>query len=197
GEDSENTITGATPGEMMILNNVKEVGQFKVADPSTFLEPMRVFIRAMATITATPLHYFEPTGNVPSGEALRVAEAPLVKKVRTRQLSFGATWREVFTFILESAGFKEDVQVHWKPVETFDTKEAMEIAYKKIQIGIPLAQVAAEMGYDAAIVANWIAENNAQNVQAGSDIPGDENNQDLNPDADATTAVPDGSKAAA
>ncbi|MFG2634944.1 hypothetical protein ACGFX8_13680 [Streptomyces sp. NPDC048362] len=112
-------------------------------------------------------------------------------------LSFGATWREVFTFILESAGFSEDVQVHWKPVETFDTKEAMEIAYKKIQIGIPLAQVAAEMGYDAAIIANWVAEKNSQEVQAGSDLPGNSESQDLNPDAEATTAVPDGSKAEA
>lgn len=201
GDDSEAVVASNTPGEMALFNNIKEVGQFRVADSATFLDPMRVYIRAMATITETPLHYFEPTGNVPSGEALRVAEAPLVKKVRTRQLSFGATWREVFTFILESAGFLEDVQVHWKPVETFDTKEAMEIAYKKIQIGIPLAQVAAEMGYDAAIVAQWVAElnsKNSQNVQAGSDIPSNSNKpQDLNPDAEATAAVPDGSTAKA
>ncbi|MFI8229421.1 phage portal protein [Streptomyces sp. NPDC085900] len=196
-EGSESTLTGSTPGELTIFNNVKAIGQLDPAKPESFLEPMRVYIRSLATITETPLHYFEPTGNIPSGEALRTAEAPLVKKVRTRQLSFGATWREVFTFVLESAGFSEDVQVHWKPVETFDTKEAMEIAYKKIQIGIPLAQVAAEMGYDAAVVANWIAEKNIQEVQAGSDLPGNSESQDLNPDAKATTAVPDGSKARA
>ncbi|MFJ8790440.1 phage portal protein [Streptomyces sp. NPDC102462] len=199
-EGSESTLTGSTPGELTIFNNVKEIGQLDPAKPESFLEPMRVYIRALATITETPLHYFEPTGNIPSGEALRTAEAPLVKKVRTRQLSFGATWREVFTFILETAGFKEDVQVHWKPVETFDTKEAMEIAYKKIQIGIPLKQVAAELGYDAAVIGQWIIEmdsTNTLNIQAGSGIPGNSDSQELNPDAEATAAIPDGSFAKA
>jgi len=176
------------PGEMAILNGIKEVGQFKAAEPSTFLEPFKAYIRSMASTTSTPLHYFEPTGNVPSGEALRTAEAPLVKKVRTRQLSFGATWREVFSFILRDGGFNEDVQVHWKPVETFDTKEAMEIAYKKIQIGIPLAQVAAEMGYDVALIKTWIAEKESAATQPGNDIPGDTESHDLQPD---TSGLPD------
>lgn len=154
-EDQEAEVVTNNPGEMMLLNNIKAVGQFATADPSSFIDPMRVNIRAMATITATPLHYFEPTGNVPSGEALRVAEAPLVKKTKMRQLSFGSTWRKVFSFILEAHGMKEDVQIHWRAVETFDTKEAWEIAYKKQQTGLPFAQNMLEMGYDAALVEKW------------------------------------------
>jgi hypothetical protein len=164
------------PGEELWYQNVKEVGQFKAADPRTFLEPLKAYIRALATITETPVHYFEPTGNVPSGEALRVAEAPLVKKVRTRQLSFGATWREVFSGILAIGGFKEDVQVHWKSVETFDTKESWEIAYKKIQTGLPFAQTMLEQGYDAALVEMWDAERKAaqeasQGLSGGTATP--------------------------
>ncbi|WP_405538106.1 phage portal protein [Streptomyces sp. NBC_00075] len=188
GDDSESVGISSTPGELAILNGIKEVGQFPAAEPSTFLEPFKAYVRSMASTTSTPLHYFEPTGNVPSGEALRTAEAPLVKKVRNRQLAFGATWREVFSFILRDGAFNEDVQVHWKPVETFDTKEAMEIAYKKIQIGIPLAQVAAEMGYDAALIKTWIVEKESTSVQPGNDIPGETSTHDLQPD---TAGVPD------
>ncbi|MFF7555533.1 phage portal protein [Streptomyces olivaceus] len=191
GDGGDSVFTNNSPGEMAIFNGIKEVGQFKVAEPNTFLEPFKAAIRSMASITSTPLHYFEPTGNIPSGEALRTAEAPLVKKVRNRQLSFGSTWREVFSFILKAGGFMEDVQVHWKPVETFDTKEAMEIAYKKIQIGIPLEQVAAEMGYDAALVAQWIAKieaREAAKAQPGNNAPGDSDAQDLQPD---TAGIPD------
>jgi hypothetical protein len=163
GDDSEeNTQLGNNPGETLWLQRVKEVGQFKAADPSTFLEPLREYIRSLAVITSTPVHYFQPTGNVPSGEALRVAEAPLVKKVKTRQLSFGATWREVFTAILAIGGIKEDVQVQWKAVETFDTKESWEIAYKKMQTGLPFAQTMREQGYDAALVEMWDAERKAE-----------------------------------
>jgi hypothetical protein len=161
-EDSgEKPSRSNNPGEELWYQNVKEVGQFKAADPRTFLEPLKEYIRSLAVITSTPVHYFQPTGNVPSGEALRVAEAPLVKKVRTRQLSFGATWREVFMGILAIGGYKEDVQVHWKSIETFDTKESWEIAYKKIQTGLPFAQVMLEQGYDAALVAMWDAERRA------------------------------------
>ncbi|MFI9490494.1 phage portal protein [Streptomyces halstedii] len=187
GGDAKTGLSN-NPGEMAILNGIKDVKEFKAAEPSTFLEPFKAYIRSMASTTSTPLHYFEPTGNVPSGEALRTAEAPLVKKARTRQNSFGATWREVFTFILRDGGFVEDVQVHWKPIETFDTKEAMEIAYKKIQIGIPLEQVAAEMGYDAALIKTWIIEKESLAVQPGNDIPGDTSTHDLKPD---TSGIPD------
>lgn len=154
-EDQESEVVTNNPGEMMLLNNIKAVGQFATANPSSFIEPMRVNIRAMATITATPLHYFEPTGNVPSGEALRVAEAPLVKKTKMRQLCFGSTWRQVFSFLLESQGMKEDVQIHWRAVETFDTREAWEIARLKKQVGLPDSQNLVEMGYDAALVEKW------------------------------------------
>lgn len=166
-EEEKAEALGNNPGDMLWLNNVDKVGQFAAADPENFLKPMKHYIRSLAVITDTPIHYFEPTGNIPSGEALRTAEAPLVKKVRTRQISFGATWREVFTAILAIGGFKEDVQVHWKSIETFDTKEAWEIAYKKQQTGLPFAQNMSEMGYDKALVEKWDAQREAEKASQG------------------------------
>ncbi|MEE4587052.1 MULTISPECIES: phage portal protein [Streptomyces violaceusniger group] len=186
GGDSKAGLSG-NPGDLAILKGIKEVKEFKPSDASTFLEPLKAYVRSMASTTSTPLHYFEPTGNVPSGEALRVAEAPLVKKVRVRQLSLGSTWREVFTFILRDGGFNEDVQIHWKPVETFDTKEAMEIARIKVQIGIPPEQVAAEMGYDVALIRTWTMRPSV-GIQPGNDIPGNTEAHDLQPN---TAGVPD------
>lgn len=178
-EDSpENTQISNNPGEMLWLTNVEKVGQFDAAKPETYLDPLRVYIRSLATITATPLHYFEPTGNVPSGEALRTAEAPLVKKTKTRQLSFGATWREVFTAILNAAGMREDVQVHWKSAETFDTKESWEIARIKAQVGLPFAQNMAEMGYDPALVASWETAEGITPVQPSDTAPLDDGTAD-------------------
>ncbi|MFD8067917.1 phage portal protein [Streptomyces parvulus] len=165
-DETETVGVANQPGSLAVLKGIKSVGQFDAANPATFIDPMRVNIRAMATVTATPLHYFEPTGNVPSGEALRVAEAPLVKKTKMRQLSFGSTWRKVFSFILEAQGMKEDVQIHWRAVETFDTKEAWEIARIKKQVGLPDSQNLVEMGYDAALVEQW-AQEAAQRASQG------------------------------
>lgn len=161
-EDFDETATDAEnlgklkngPGELWYLKGISKVGEFAPADHKVFTEPVREFIRSMASITNTPLHYFEKTGNVPSGEALRTAEAPLLKKVQDRQVSFGNAWRDMFRFILSVEGIESDVEVKWQAVESMDSLDAWEVAVKKRVVGVSLEQVLVEMGYDAEIAAN-------------------------------------------
>ena len=161
-EDFDETATDAEnlgklkngPGELWYLKGVSKVGEFAPAVHKVFTEPVREFIRSMASITNTPLHYFEKTGNVPSGEALRTAEAPLLKKVQDRQVSFGNAWRDMFRFILSVEGIESDVEVKWQAVESMDSLDAWEVAVKKRVVGVSLEQVLVEMGYDAEIAAN-------------------------------------------
>lgn len=146
------------PGELWYLRGVTKVGEFSPADHKVFTEPVRDFVRAMASITNTPLHYFEKTGNVPSGEGLRTAEAPLLKKVEDRQITFGSTWADMFRFILKIDDPAEpDVVVDWKAVESMDSLDAWEVAVKKRVVGVSLEQVLVEMGYDVDL-AREIAE---------------------------------------
>jgi hypothetical protein len=103
----------------------------------------------MASITNTPLHYFEKTGSIPSGESLRTAEAPLVTKVKDRQITFGSTWADMFRFILKMENAIEpNIQVRWKDIESMDSLDAWEVAVKKRVVGVSLEQVLIEMGYD-------------------------------------------------
>lgn len=140
------------PGELWYLKGVTKVGQFDPADPKAFLEPYKEYIRTMASLTNTPLHYFERTGNVPSGEALRVAEAPLLKKVKDRQQAFGAAWRDLFRFALKINGIESDVQVRWHAVESIDSLDTWTVAQKKKEVGLPIEQILAEMGYDSEVI---------------------------------------------
>lgn len=146
------------PGELWYLKGIDQVGQFDAADPKAFLDPMREYVRAIATATATPLHYFEKAGFVPSGESLRVSESPLNKKIRDRQQSFGATWRDLFRFALRIEGMDSDVQVKWERHESTDEGTEWELAAKKLRAGLPLRQVLLEKGYDAELVDKWIDE---------------------------------------
>lgn len=161
------------PGELWFLRGVDKVGEFSPADHKVFTEPVRDFVRSMASITNTPLHYFEKTGSVPSGEALRTAESPLLKKVEDRQISFGNTWRDLFRFVLGIEGINSDVQVKWHAVESMDSLDAWEVAVKKRVVGVSLEQVLIEMGYDLE-VAQRIAElqssitNLSQNVNTNN-----------------------------
>jgi hypothetical protein len=140
------------PGELWYLKGVDKVGEFAPADHKVFTEPIRDFVRSMASITSTPLHYFEKTGSIPSGESLRTAESPLIVKVKDRQITFGSTWADMFRFILKMENSTEpNIQVRWKDIESIDSLDAWEVAVKKRVVGVSLEQVLIEMGYDLEV----------------------------------------------
>lgn len=141
------------PGQLWYLQGVQAVGQFPAADPKTFTEPVMDFVNAMASITCTPTHYFTKGSYIPSGEALRVSEAPLTKKVLNRQLAFGNTWRDLFKFMLRVEGISAEVEIDWQNPETIDTVDQWDIAVRKKSVGMPLEQILLELGYDAQIAA--------------------------------------------
>lgn len=146
------------PGNLWILDNIEKVGEFSAADPDVFWKPIKDTVRSMASLTNTPLHYFEKTGNVPSGEALRVAEAPLIKKVDRRKQSFGQSFRDLFKMVLQMNDIFEDVEIKWKEVESLDELERLDATLKKRNAGMGLAQTLRELGYDEELITQIIEE---------------------------------------
>ena len=157
------------PGQLWYLQGVSAVGQFPASDPKTFTDPVMEFVNAMASITSTPTHYFTKGSYIPSGEALRVSEAPLTKKVLNRQLAFGSTWRDLFKFMLRVEGINADVEIDWQNPETIDTVDQWDIAVRKKSVGMPLEQILLELGYDAEIAAQ-VAEASAVPTNQTQDI---------------------------
>ena len=153
------------PGELWYLQGVTQVGQFQPTDPDTFTKPVLEFVNAMAAITSTPTHYFIRGSYIPSGQALRVAEAPLFKKVLNRQLAFGSTWRDLFKFMFKVENITAEVEIKWHNPESIDSLENWDIAVRKRSVGMPLEQILLELGYDAEI-----AEQIAQGAEPSNDI---------------------------
>lgn len=82
-------------------------GEFTPQDITQFIAAKKDAAIDVAIVTGTPLHFFNAvTGEFPSGEALKTAEAPLSAKVYDRQVSFGNTWEDAATFALEVAGYE-------------------------------------------------------------------------------------------
>lgn len=156
--DTSDSELRSGPGELWWLTGDNlDVGEFSTADVNAFLEPLREYVKAMANTTETPLHYFEKDGSAPSGESLRVAEAPLVKKIENRQKLFGATWRKIFRFALKIAGIETtDISVDWAPASSHDDKDAWEVAILKLEAGVPLPIVLRELGYDNETIAEIV-----------------------------------------
>lgn len=146
------------PGELWYMKGVTKVGEFSVADPRNFWEPIKDTLRTMSALTDTPLHFFERTGNNPTGNGLRTAEAPLLKKIADREQSFGYTWRDVFRFVLKIEGIKSGVQVFWKTHESLDELERWDVALKKINSGLSHRQALREGGYSPEQIEQIMSE---------------------------------------
>lgn len=144
------------PGSMWILRNYKDVKEFAAADVANFLEPIKFYIRGMSTVTATPVHFLDPTGDAPSGESQRAANDPLVKKVNARQLSVGGTWQDAAAFALKILGFKgARPKVRWKPPQIITDLEGWQAVIAKQQAGVPVRQTLLEAGYTEAELDSW------------------------------------------
>jgi hypothetical protein len=150
------------PGELWYLQGVSSVGQFPASDPTVFTAPVMEYVNAMAAVTSTPTHYFLKGASLPSGQALRVAEAPLFKKVLNRQLALGSTWRDLFKFMFKIEGIPADVEIKWESAESIDSLDNWDIAVRKKSVGISLRQILIELGYDPEIADAVVAESLGQ-----------------------------------
>jgi hypothetical protein len=166
--DRENIASlKSDPGSLWYLKGISGVGEFKPADPAVFMEPISALKQAIATLTNTPFHYLEKSFVVSGGEALRVAEAPLLKKVADRQTSFGATWRELFNFILRVEGISARLEVKWDLVESLDALGQWDVMLKKINAGLSHRQALREAGYEEKDIERIMAER-AQEAAEGA-----------------------------
>ena len=156
GMDPKSQLT-ADPASVWFMKGIDSYGQFPVGDPTAFLNPFTQYVHAMAVITQTPMHFLDPIVSNVSGESLRVIEAPFAKKVRNRQLSFGATWRDVFRFVLKLKGQPRpaDVQVHWVPAATVNDLNTLQGQAIKDQLGVPPRQLLEEQGYTPEQLDSW------------------------------------------
>jgi hypothetical protein len=146
----------SNPGGMQIYKGFKEVGAFTVANPGAFLEPLREFALKIAATTSTPLWKFAGMGGqMPSGEALKVAEMPLVKKVRDRMRMFGSTWRQVLEFALLILAVDGHVKVAWADPATGDLMETWLLVKQKIELGVPRDVALMQAGVSESESAEW------------------------------------------
>lgn len=144
------------PGTILDLPDTQSVGQFPNADMEAFLRPLAFYMRAMSSTTATPLRFFDPTGQVPSGQALRADEAPLAEKIGDRQTWFGDEWRDLLTFAMRLGGHPVGtVDVQWQPVQIASDEDDWRTIRLKLLSGVPFRQVMIEAGYRPEIVDGW------------------------------------------
>lgn len=128
-------------------------GQFPEADLSGFVNGVELLTQQLASVTAIPAHYLNSlTGQLPSAESLRAAEAGLVARVRRRQRVFGGGWEDVARLVLLVLEGRlpvgaESMETVWADPETRTVAQAADAAVKKADLGVPWAQLMEDLGY--------------------------------------------------
>jgi hypothetical protein len=154
-EDNESGLRSDPASVWQLV--AKAVGQFEPANPTVFLGPFDRYVQAMAEVTETPLYRFgSHFASTPSGEALRVADAPTTRKVNNRSKSYGATWSDAYTLALKMLGITDvQVLVKWAPAFTITDSEGWAVVQQKVQAGVPQDVALTETGYTQEEVDGW------------------------------------------
>ena len=146
------------PGSMNYMPGTKSVVQLAGAEPDVFLSPAEFYLRLMAQMTNIPMYHFDPAGEVPSGESLKVKDGPLNKNVGKLQKLMKGPVLEWWIFALKILGAKPTkvLEVRWAPAELAVGKDDWTVIGLKNAAGVPQHQTLTEAGYEPETVDKWL-----------------------------------------
>jgi hypothetical protein len=160
-----------TPGADRIwatANEAAKFGQFEAANLAQLRDETNDYRLAIAQVSRTPLHYILPmTGDFPSGEALKTAEAAFLAKVDDRQVSYGNFWEDIMRFALQVAGAGEArLSAQWRdaaPRSELEYRQGLEIEQK---LGVPQRELFKKLGYGEQEITAFLADVMQERAQA-------------------------------
>lgn len=105
-----------------------QIGSFAPSDLAPYVNIIEIMLGMVASQSRTPGHYFMTStqkggrGDAPSGDALRVAETGLVKKIQNLHEVWDWSWHQVFRLILKTLNDFQDpdmqtlsqIKLHWQ-----------------------------------------------------------------------------------
>lgn len=151
-------------GPNRVVTNTSDLvkfGQWDAADLKPLLDATTADIHALAAVTKTPVHYLAAEFSNVSADAIRAAEAGLVKKVVGHQRTFGEAWEEVIRLALGVLGDpRADDQssfVEWSDPESRTVAELAD-ATVKLAPYLPQDETWARLGYSPQQRAQFSVE---------------------------------------
>jgi hypothetical protein len=137
-DDDDRATPAGSAGELGVHWDADSVGQLTPADVNNLIEPIELVMRLAASVSATPLDYFDASAASASGESKREHREALNNRVGTRRRDFGREISDMMEFLLELLGYEDHgVKVVWKPLEQADPKEQFETIQQGLKAGMP------------------------------------------------------------
>lgn len=156
-------------------------GQFEAANMQQILSVRDAWSRDVATVSRTPLHWFDGAAAGDSGEKLRVSEAPFTSKATDRIGSFTDPASQAMRLALQIEGDDSDavagIEPTWMSVESRSEQEKWTIAGLQQIAGVPDEQIWSEAGYSPDQIAEMLAMKDRAMARSGLTTPFDQGGQ--------------------
>lgn len=137
-------------------------GEFGQTDLGGYLKAIDQKVEHLAITTRTPKHYLLPSGQEPSGDAIKSAESGLVRKIERKQAMFGEALEEVIRLARQFQGDTDvpvDSEVVWADPATESEAVRADATIKKFAAGlIPAEQALEDLGYSQVQIARMMAQ---------------------------------------
>ncbi len=135
---------------------------FEVYDPSTYMEPIAMWLQHIALTNSTPVRYFQESdrggrGDSPSGESLLVDDKPLNDKVEEKQERFDPRWMDVARLVAAALEIEDAFnlvgETVWQDPRHDYRLSKLNEGLAMIDIGIPVEFVVRKLGFTPDEVA--------------------------------------------
>lgn len=142
-------------------------GDFTVSDLMPFINNLSKIQELVAVMTSTPLRQMmlESRSIPSSGEAVRLADLPLTRKVRRRQTKAGDGWETVIRLGFLRRGDqvrarRMDMETAWADPEEHTESEHIDALVKMKAMGVPTEELWRRMGATPQQIRRWRAAGN-------------------------------------
>jgi hypothetical protein len=135
-------------------------GDFEQTSLDGYLKAIDQKVQHIAITTFTPKHFLLPEGQEPSGDAIKGAEAGLVKKVQDKQVTFGEGLEEAMRLARRFEGEGDtpvDSEILWADAQIRTEAEVTDAAIKRFQVGLSTwDQTCRDVGYSPQAIARML-----------------------------------------
>jgi hypothetical protein len=142
-------------------------GQFPEASLENFVKGIEMLAAQISAISGLPPHYvgLMSQSNPASADAIRSAEASLVKRAKRKQRVFGGGWERVMRLALLVRDGRDDpalrtMETIWRDPQTPTWAQQVDAAVKLDTIGVPFRQNLETLGYTPTQIERAIETRN-------------------------------------
>lgn len=164
-------------------------GNFEAGDLESLIKVNEQFDVQIARVSKIPVHYLSLSGDFPSGESLKTADTPLVRKAEDIHTAFGNDWEDAAALTMRMLKIAEPprIEAQYFPAEPQSDKEEAERAVLLKQAGWPLPAILRELDKTEDEIAAILADRQGEMEMARQMFDAGEDTE-ANPEFDQAAA---------